>query len=233
MKVPKERALGYMAVAVILAGVPFIVIGAVTRPLGVMMSGRSAPGLAASSALKDRKLSLLGVCEVNLGEMERALARAEQVSRGIQAGTTVVVPAEKLAGFLPETIGRFRRTSIESSTVGTTEMGGSRVEARYEAGDEHFELPIVDMPLVSPMAAMGSARRVRSERKTETGYERTHVVDGDFVTEAWDGASNRGNYSTIVGERFSITARGRVSGMNDLTGAVAATRPARIARLAG
>lgn len=232
MKAPKEKALGYTAVVVIVAGVLFMVVGAVTRPLGAMIGGGSPSALTVNSTLKDRKLSLPGVGEVNLGEMERAAARAEKMSRGLQDGTTVVVPAEQLAGFLPETIGRFRRTSIESSTVGAAEMGGSHAEARYEAGEQYFELSIIDLPLVGPMAAMGAAMRVQSERRTDTGYERTHVVNGDFVTEEWDGASKRGSYSIVVGERFSVTASGRVSGMNDLTAAIAATRPARIAALA-
>ena len=73
---------------------------------------------------------------------------------------------------------------------------------------------------------------VRNERRTETGYSRTHVVDGNFVSEEWDNSSNSGHYMTIVSERFSIKAEGRVSGMNDLTAAVAAARPANLARLA-
>lgn len=233
MKAPKEKALGYTVVVVVVAGVLFMVIGAVTRPLGAMISGGKSSSYAASSVLKDRNVSLPGVGKVNLGEMERAAAKAEQASRKLRDGTTVVVPAAKLAEFLPETIGRFRRTSMESSSVGSAEMGGARAEARYEDGDRYLEVSIVDMPLVGPMAAMGAAMRVQSERKTDTGYERTHVVNGDFVTEEWDSQASRGSYSVVVGERFSITASGRVSGMDDLKAAIGATRPARIAKLAG
>lgn len=231
MKASPEKAIGYTAVVVIVAGILSIVAGAVTRPLTGLLDGGRAPVITADSVLKKGGLSVPGIGKVNIGEMEQAVARAEKMSRGIESGDIAVVPVERLVESLPAAIGRFRRTSVESNTMSVGAAGGSHAEARYEAGDQYFELSITDMPMMGPAAAMGAAMGVSNERRTETGYTRTHVVDGNFVTEEWDNSSNSGHYMTIVSERFSIKAEGRVSGMNDLTAAVATTRPANLARL--
>lgn len=59
------------------------------------------------------------------------------------------------------------------------------------------------------------------------------MVDGAFVAEEWDQTTGQGSYTTMAGERFMITATGRVADMKELKAAVAAVRPDRIARLAG
>lgn len=240
METPKEKALAYTAVVVILAGLLFVVAGAITRPLLARSHGAALSGAFAGSVLsQDRaslptgRVSLPGGRQVDLGEMQQAFARAEKMTRNARDGATAVVAAEKLAEFLPASIGRYRQVSAESSSVGTIELGGSRAEARYVLDDQYIELSVTDIPMAGPMAAIGAAMQVRGERKTATGYERTHVVDGAFVAEEWDQTTGQGSYTTMAGERFMITATGRVADMKELKAAVAAVRPDRIARLAG
>lgn len=240
MEAPKEKALAYTAIVVILAGLLFVVVGAITRPLMARPHGAALSGVFAGSVLpQDRaslptgRVSLPGGRQVDLGEMQQAVARAEKMTRNARDGAAAVVDAEKLAAFLPASIGRYRQVSTESSSVGTSELGGSRAEARYVLDDQYIELSVTDLPMVGPMAAIGAAMQVRGERKTDTGYERTHVVDGAFVAEEWDQTTRQGSYTTMAGERFMITATGKVADMKELKAAVAATRPDRIARLAG
>lgn len=239
MEAPKEKALAYTAVVVILAGLLFVVVGAITRPLMARPYGVALSGVFAGSVLpQDRaslptgRVSLPGGRQVDLGEMQQAVARAEKMTRNARDGATAVVDAEKLAEFLPASIGRYRQVSTESSSVGTSELGGSRAEARYVLDDQYIELSVTDIPMAGPMAAIGAAMQVRGERKTDTGYERTHVVDGAFVAEEWDQTTRQGSYTTMAGERFMITATGKVADMKELKAAVAAARPDRIARLA-
>jgi len=240
MEAPKEKALAYTAVVVILAGLLFVVAGAITRPLLARPHGAALSGAFAGSVLpQDRaslptgRVSLPGGRQVDLGEMQQAVARAEKMTRNARDGAVAVVAAEKLAEFLPASIGRYRQVSAESSSVGAIELGGSRAEARYVLDDQYIELSVTDIPMAGPMAAIGAAMQVRGERKTATGYERTHVVDGAFVAEEWDQTTGQGSYTTMAGERFMITATGRVADMKELKAAVAAVRPDRIARLAG
>lgn len=239
MEAPKEKALAYTAIVVILAGLLFVVVGAITRPLMARPHGAALSGVFAGSVLpQDRaslptgRVSLPGGRQVDLGEMQQAVARAEKMTRNARDGAAAVVDAEKLAEFLPASIGRYRQVSTESSSVGTIELGGSRAEARYVLDDQYIELSVTDLPMVGPMAAIGAAMQVRGERKTDTGYERTHVVDGAFVAEEWDQTTRQGSYTTMAGERFMITATGKVADMKELKAAVAAARPDRIARLA-
>ena len=239
METPKEKALAYTAVVVVLAGLLFVVVGAITRPFMARPHGAALSGVFAGSVLpQDRaslptgRVSLPGGRQVDLGEMQQAVTRAEKMTRNARDGATAVVAAEKLAEFLPASIGRYRQVSTESSSVGTSELGGSRAEARYVLDDQYIELSVTDLPLVGPMAAIGAAMQVRGERKTATGYERTHVVDGAFVAEEWDQTTRQGSYTTMAGERFMITATGKVADMKDLKAAVAAARPDRIVRLA-
>lgn len=240
MEAPKEKALAYTAVVVILAGLLFVVAGAITRPLMARPHGAALSGAFAGSVLsQDRvslptgRVSLPGGRQVDLGEMQQAVARAEKMTRNARDGAVAVVAAEKLAEFLPASIGRYRQVSAESSSVGAIELGGSRAEARYVLDDQYIELSVTDIPMAGPMAAIGAAMQVRGERKTATGYERTHVVDGAFVAEEWDQTTGQGSYTTMAGERFMITATGKVADMKELKAAVAAARPDRIARLAG
>ncbi len=240
MEAPKEKALAYTAVVVILAGLLFVVAGAITRPLMARPHGAALSGAFAGSVLsQDRvslptgRVSLPGGRQVDLGEMQQAVARAEKMTRNARDGAAAVVAAEKLAEFLPASIGRYRQVSAESSSFGTIELDGSRAEARYVLDDQYIELSVTDIPMAGPVAAIGAAMQVRGERKTATGYERTHVVDGAFVAEEWDQTTGQGSYTTMAGERFMITATGRVADMKELKAAVAAVRPDRIARLAG
>lgn len=239
METPREKSLAYTAVVVILAGLLFVIAGAVTRPLIARPHGGALSSAFAGSvlpegraALAEGRVTLPGGRAVDIGEMQQAVARAEKMTRNAREGTMTVVPAEKLAEFLPDAIGPYRQVSAESSSVGSPDMGGSRAEARYAFGEQSIELSVADIPMVGPMAAIGAAMQVRGERKTATGYNRTHVVNGDFVAEEWDEATREGSYTTMAGERFMITATGRGADMKDLKAAVAAAGPDRIARLA-
>src|SRR5690606_38468986 len=200
------------------------------RPVGGI---RRIGSFAGPRLPADGRVSLPGGRQVGLGERQQAGARAEKMARNARDGAAAVVAAENLAEFLPAAIGRYRQVSAESSSVGTIELDGSRAEARYVLDDQYIELSVTDIPMAGPMAAIGAAMQVRGERKTATGYERTHVVDGAFVAEEWDQTTGQGSYTTMAGERFMITATGRVADMKELKAAVAAVRPDRIARLAG
>lgn len=168
METPKEKALAYTAVVVILAGLLFVVAGAITRPLLARSHGAALSGAFAGSVLsQDRaslptgRVSLPRGRQVDLGEMQQAVARAEKMTRNARDGATAVVAAEKLAEFLPASIGRYRQVSAESSSVGTIELGGSRAEARYVLDDQYIELSVTDIPMAGPMAAIGAAMQVR------------------------------------------------------------------------
>lgn len=233
MKAPAEKALSYTVVTILVAGLIAVVASFLLRPVlgGLGVSGPDLGSVVASKS-KGGSVSLPGGAAIDIGGISEAAKRAETASKKLKDGSIAAVPAEALQKHLPETIGRFRRTEVESRDMGMGGIGGSHAEGRYESGDEYFELSITDMPAVGPMAALGSAMGLKSERKTETGYQRTHMVNGNYVDEKWDGSSKNGSYNIMVAERFAIKAEGRVSSMDDLTTAISAVKPNQIAQLA-
>lgn len=234
MKAPVDKAVTYTIVVVLVTAVVGMIAGMLVRPI-VGLAGGGSSSIAeqvTGSGRTSGSLSVPGVGTVDLGRFDQAAKRAEKTAKGLKEGTITAVSSEALEAYLPETIGGFRRTSTESRSMGMGNVGGSHAEARYESGDEYFELSITDMPAMGSIAALGSAMGVKSERKTETGYERTHTVDGNLVEEKWDSETSRGRYSVMFADRFTVKAEGRVPSMQNLTAAIAATQPDKIAKLA-
>lgn len=234
MKAPADKAVTYTIVVVLVAAVVAMIAGMLVRPL-VGLAGGGSPSIAEQVAASGRasgSLSVPGVGTVDLGKFDQAAKRAEKTAKGLKEGTITAVPSEALEAYLPESIGAFRRTATESRSMGMGNVGGSHAEARYESGDDYFELSITDMPAMGSIAALGSAMGVKSERKTETGYQRTHTIDGNLVEEEWNSTTNRGHYSVMFADRFTIKAEGRVPSMQNLTTAIAAAQPDKIAKLA-
>jgi hypothetical protein len=69
--------------------------------------------------------------------------------------------------------------------------------------------------------AMAAAMAPEEEKETDHGYEKTHTVDGNLVHEAWDTQSKSGEYSVVLGQRFTVKATGNVDSIDQLKQAVA------------
>lgn len=85
----------------------------------------------------------------------------------------------------------------------------SQVEAKYNKGDAHINVKIVDtgfaQMLVMPwnmMLATGFSR------ETSSGYEKATTVAGNPAIEKWDKTSKSGEIDVLVGKRFMITLEG-------------------------
>jgi hypothetical protein len=70
------------------------------------------------------------------------------------------------------------------------------------------------------------------EKETATGYERTRNLSGQLVHEQYDRQSRSGETTVIVGNRFSVTVRGRGVDAAQLTGTLQAIDLARLPKLA-
>ena len=69
--------------------------------------------------------------------------------------------------------------------------------------------------------AMAGAMAPEEEKSTDHGYEKTYTADGRLTHEAWDDASKNGEYSVVVGQRFTVKANGNADSIDDLKQAVA------------
>jgi hypothetical protein len=71
------------------------------------------------------------------------------------------------------------------------------------------------------LMAMAGAMAPEEEHSTDHGYEKTYTADGRLTHEAWDDQSRRGEYSVVVGQRFTVKAHGAAASVDDLKQAVA------------
>lgn len=215
MKVAQDKALSY-TVVVVIAG---IVLGIVIATLTSTISGSFMPRPELSGTI-----NVPGAGSVDLGKLEQAAkqmeASAKQMETAAATGAAAAVAPDALQGLLPDSIGSYRRTSIESQSMGAAGIGGSQAEARYEAGDRNFRLSITDIAAMGGLAAMGAALNVQSNKQTEDGYEKTSTVDGRLINEKWSKGGS-GEYGMLVNSRFMVQAEGNVASIDELKGAVA------------
>jgi hypothetical protein len=231
MKAPDDKAMSYTIVTVLAAIVIFFVLGALSTPIAGLFGSSVTPNMSEISG----KMNVPGIGSVDLGKMEAASKQMEATAKKMEAaaanGTSVAVAPSALQALLPETVGNYHRTEVESQSMDAGGVGGSRAEAKYESGENHFDIEVTDMAAVGALTAMGAAMNVQSNRQTATGYEKTETVDGRIVTEEWDSSDGDGSYSTTIANRFMVKAEGKVASINDLKAAVAAIGPDKLAAM--
>ena len=220
MSVPRDKALGFTAATVACGILVSIVLGVVTSAVsGVFGFGASAIGSVFSSDddIEERdsgSISIPGVGTIDVGEMEEAAERMEQMANG----EIEPVPSSELAELLPESIGSYTLTSRESGSVANF---GSRASATYEDGDHSFELEIADATALGGLSGFASALQIEQNREDGDSYERIENIDGRMVMESWRESSERGEYGVMVAERFLVKAEGTVEDIDELKAAVA------------
>jgi hypothetical protein len=103
-------------------------------------------------------------------------------------------------------------------------MGMQVSEARGTYSDDagrSLRLEIIDMGSMKGMMAFAGWAAGEQERETDRGYEKTYKQDGRLVHEEWDTERKSGEYSTVLGERFSVKLSGEASSIAELKTAVA------------
>jgi hypothetical protein len=238
MKAPQDKALGYTVVTVLCAIVLSLIISAVIGALSVATVGSMMRSPTALSGT----VNVPGGGSVDLGKLNAAAtamqANVDAVSAAATgtaataggAGAITVTDPSALQALLPASVAGWTRTSIEGASGGAGGIGGSNAKADYSRGDDTASLSVTDMGAMGALAGLGAAFNVTSNKTTATGYEMTGQVDGRMTTEKWDSESRRGNYSTVVANRFMLEVDGHADNADALK-ALAASVP--IATLTG
>lgn len=216
MKVPQDKAVGYVAVTILCA----IVLAIIVAPITAAITGLwGASTIAASSRDEvSGSATIPGVGTVDLGKMQEATKRMEDAA----SGKSPPVEAARLLTLLPTAIGAYQRTATESTGMGTM---GSTAQGTYTSGDKSFTLKVADMSALGGLAALGSAMGVQQTREDANGYQRTQTVDGQMQTEEWNNTSNSGKFGRMVSNRFMVEAEGNVANIDELKSAVATIDP--------
>ena len=237
MKAPQDKAGPYFAVVLVVAVVVYIVIGAITGavmmagmggPFGPFGAGRSALGAASSDRLSGT-VAVPGAGSIDLAKLQAASERAQLAAKQAQSGTVpAAVDPSVLKDLLPATVGGFARTDVSAASGGAGGTQASSAEATYTQGDQNLHLEVTDLGNASALVGMASAFNVNSSKQTATGYEKVGKVNGQMTVENYDTASRHGEFSVIVGERFSVKATGDKVTMDSLKAAVNAIPASRL-----
>lgn len=233
MKVPQDKALACTAVitvaAIVLSLIASVLLAPLTGMFGGIGMGMGMHGPAGYSDSGGGSVTVPGVGTIDTGKIEEAGRKLEAASKN--AAEAKPVDPASLKAMLPETLGGYKRTSIESQSMGAAGVGGAQAAADYAKGDQQVRIELTDMAAAGALAGLGAALNVNQEKETERGFERTRTVDGQVVQEEWDNEARRGRYSTTVANRFMVSVEGDADSFDALKALAAGFDPARIAAL--
>ncbi|GAB3787442.1 Yip1 family protein [Dyella agri] len=240
MKCPEDKAGGYTAVSVVIAIVLSWIIGLIVAGMagaamlsGAAMSNSGNVSIESNSAM-GRLAAMSQRAEQASKDMEaaqksgdsQAQAAAAGKMMGAMAGSDGSVEAlapDQIKAFLPDSLGSLKRTNLSAQRNAAMGMQISEASADYASADnsQHITLEVSDTGGAKGLMALASAMAPEEERETEHGYEKTYTAGGNLVHEAWDTQSKYGEYSLIVGKRFTVKAHGNADSIDQLKQAVA------------
>lgn len=242
MKSPQEKSAGYAAVSIVIAIVLGWFIGLIVAGVagtGAMMSGAlSGTNVGSSHVTVDRD-STLGKLDAWSKKVEAAGKQMESAQKSGDAdaqgqalgamigaatggGQVEALAPELLKPFVPESLAGLKRTEYSAERNGAMGMQISEAHGTYtDGGDRHLRLEVTDMGSAKGLMALAGFAAIDSDRQTEHGYEKTFKQDGRLVHEEWDSRDKRGEYSIVLGERFSVKVSGNADSIDQLKAAVA------------
>lgn len=219
MKVPQDKAAGYVAVTILCAIVLAIFVAPITAAVTGLWAA-ATPSIAGAS--DDGELSgtlaIPGAGSVDMGKVQQMSKQMEDATNG----KSPPVDTARLSALLPTSIGAYQRTAIESTGMGQM---GTTAQGTYTAGDKSFTLKVSDMSALGALAGLGAAIGVENSREDANGYQKTSTVGGQIQTEEWSKLSNSGKFSRTVANRFMVEAEGSAASIDELKAAVARIDP--------
>jgi len=245
MKCPPEKAGGYTAVsiiiAIVLSWIVAIIVGGVigtAAMTGAAMGGMHITGSNGENVTVDGnsalgKLAAMGQRAEQAGkELEAAQKSGDSTAQsaamgkmmGAVSGSNGAVEAlapDQIKTFLPNSLGSLNRTSTSAQRNSAMGMQISEAQAEYAGEhDQHITLEITDTGGAKGFIALAAAMAPEEEKETDHGYEKTYSADGNMVHEEWNSQSKSGEYSVVVGKRFTVKASGNVDSIEQLKQAV-------------
>lgn len=238
MKCPPEKAAGYTAVIVIVAIVVGAVIGAVVGGIagvGSMMSGTSYSSSNDSDDVQFDEDSALGKMQKWSQDMEAANRKLEEAQKsGDQAAQEQALKAvfgaalgggqqveslapDRLKAFVPEALAGLNRSSISAERSSALGLQVSTATARYsnDSGRE-VRLEITDAGSAKGLLGLASWAGVEGEKEENGRREKTFRKGDRLVHEEWDSNASQGQYTVVVGDRFTVKVEGGADSVAEL-----------------
>jgi hypothetical protein len=244
MKCPKDKAVGYTVVTVIVA----IVVTIVTSAIGGLFVGAGMLSTGALSSLtspstspdvKFDKNSPLGQLQ-QLGEkLEATNKKAEaaeksgdtnaQVAAAVEGFTTLLgggrkvdpIGIDQLKPFLPETFAGLPKTDSSADKSGLAGVMVSKAEATYRDGSKRVKLEVMDSGGTSGLMAFAGWATLQGESDNADRSERTQKVGDRVIHETISKhAGGTNEVAMLLGNRFVVTATGDGVDANSLKAAL-------------
>jgi Yip1-like protein len=244
MKCPPERAGGYTAVIVIIAIVAGLLLGAIIGAVtgaGMLRYGAASP----FGASRDSRETTFDE-DSTVGKLEQYAKQVEEAGKKMEAaqksgdqeaqaeamkammgatlgsgGSVEALAPDRLKPFLPESLGGRDRSSF--STQRNTAMGMQMTEAHATyMGDDgrQWDLQVTDTGTAKGLLSLAGWAGIEGENETATGYDKTYHEDGRLIHEQWDRGSSRGEYTVVLGDRFTVKIEGQADSIDDLKAAL-------------
>ncbi len=244
MKAPSEKAGGYTAVTVIIAivlgWVTALVVGGIAGTGALMSGAANGVNLGSSSGVTIDADSPLAKLDAWSKQVEAAGQQMEAAQKSGDADATAkalgavmgaamgggdqveALAPDMLKPFVPETLGGLARTEMSAERNGAMGMQISEAQARYsDGGDRVLHLEVIDMGSAKGLMGLAGIAGVENERQTEHGYEKTFKQGGRLIHEQWDGQDSSGEYSIVLGNRFTVKVSGNAGSIDEIKAAVA------------
>ena len=245
MKCPPEKAGGYTAVTVIIAivlgwiislivGLIFVgALGGAAAMNGMHISNSNGDNVSIDSNSALGKLAAMGQQAGQAGkDLEAAQKSGDSNAQSAAMGKMVGAmsgskgPVEALApdqikSFLPDSLGDLKRTSISAERNGAMGMQVSEASAEYSSNNSRgITLEVTDTGGAKGFLSMAAAMAPEEDKETDHGYEKTYSAGGNLIHEEWNSQSKSGEYSVVVGQRFTVKANGSADSIDVLKQAV-------------
>lgn len=254
MKCPRDKALGYTIVLVIIGIIVGFIMSLATAmfmpspgmgrgasidpssPAGEILggiagkNGDAVKGLEAMTQKMEQAGKKMEAAQKS-GDPNAAAAAAGEMLGNVLSGGRKVDPVDfqQLKALLPETVSGLARTSASGEKTAMGPVSISHAEGSYGDGDRHIRLKLTDMGGAGlAMSGLAAWSMVEMDKETQDGRERTGKVDGRAFHERYNQRSQSGEFDLVVAQRFLIEAEGDKVDLNALKSSVAGMDLARL-----
>jgi hypothetical protein len=242
MKCPEEKAAGYTAVVIIIAIVmgfiAAMVVGSIAG-VGGAMSGATFSDATSDEEVQFDEDSALGKMQKWGKDMEAANKNLEDAQRsGDQAAQEDALQAvfgaalsggeqveslapERLKTFVPDELAGLARSNISAERSGAMGLQVSTAAASYSNDSGRaVRLEITDTGSAKGLLGLASWAGVEGEKQENGRYEKTFREDGRLIHEEWDSGASQGQYTVVVGDRFTVKIEGAAGDVSELRDAM-------------
>lgn len=241
MRNPPEKSAGYTAVVVVVGIVAGLVVGAVTSAVVGTSHGFGSWGAGHPGGGSVTLTGPGGDVTLDTSKMEEAAKRMEAMGKrmeeaqakgdgaaagkalgemmGAMSGATgggKPMPAADLKALLPESLGDFKRNSVEAQSGGAMGFNSSSARARYGNGDKSIGLDITDMGSLAGMASLAGWANMTLDKEADGRIERVFKQGDRTVREEYRKDGSHAEMTVLLPNGVVVEAKGEQVGIEQL-----------------